>query len=382
MNAIATIAERRRTRTFGLTEELAKGGFAKPAHISIRGNRFTLVNAQGDEFPWQSLALDVVIAGFNPVSLRVFYDPSKPYSPNAAPEDQVPLCSSDDGYAPREGVLAPQAATCAQCPRNAWGSDPKGGKGKACSEYKRLAVAVVGDPNPLAAYMFGISGGSHKNLRDYAKYVADLPAQNGMKPELETVITRVEFESQGVLKFTAIGWVDDATNARIDKLADTGLLDQVVGLGAQGGAALPAPAQAAIQREQERRAPAQQSPFQQGQLPPFGGSPAPVAPQPAIQNPPPNWGAPQAGTTTDAFHQLGGEKPKRHRRTKAEMEADRAAAMNPAPNATPMMQAPAFGAPPSRPQPQFGLVPSEQAPRPDAALQSAIDSVLGLPTEE
>ena len=374
MNAIATIAERRRNRQFGLTEELAKGGFVKPAHISIKGNRFTLVSAQGDETPWQQLYLDVVIAGSNPLSLRVFYDPSKPYNPNASPEDQAPLCSSDDGVGPREGVLQPQAATCVQCPRNAWGSDPRGGKGKACNEYKRLAVAVVGDPNPLAAYMFGISGGSHKNLRDYAKYVADLPAQGGMKPELETVITRVEFESQGVLKFTAIGWVDNETNARLDKLAETGLLDQVVGLGTSAPA-LPAPAQQAIAREQERRFNPPSVGMGVGQLPAFGNSPAPVAPRP-FGSASPATQAPQfsqAATAPNAFPQSE-DKPKRHRRTKAEMEADRAAAMQ---QRAP--EPPAFGAPP---QPQFGLVPSEQAPRPDAALASAIDSVLGLPTEE
>ena len=353
-----TIAERRRTRSFGLTAELAKGGFAKPAHISIKGNRFTLVSAQGDETPWQSLALDVVIAGFNPVSLRTFYDPSKPYNPNASAEDQTPLCSSEDGVGPREGVLQPQSSTCAQCPRNAWGSDPRGGKGKACSEYKRLAAVVVGDPNPLAGYMFGISGGSHKNLRDYAKFVSDLPPQGAVKPELENVVTRVEFESQGVLKFTAIGWPDAQTNDKIDKLAEMGLLDQVVGLG-QGAPALPAPQPVqALPPVQQFQQPAPHNPF----APPSMGYQTSPFSAPPTSAPPVGFGAPPAPVKN-----AGSEPPKRHRRTKAEMEAERLAAMQSAPTAA---------------QPQFGLVPTENAPRPDAALAAAITDVLGLPTEE
>jgi hypothetical protein len=381
-----TIAERRRNRQFGLTAELATGGFVVPAHISIDGNRFTLVSSQGDETPWQQLYLDIVIAGSNPISLRTFYDPTKVYNANAPKEEKTPWCSSEDGVGPREGSQHPQAPTCAQCPRNAWGSDPRGGKGKACGERKRLSVVVVNDPNPLAAYMFGVSGGSHKNLRDYAKFVNDLPPQQGVKVELESVVTRVEFESQGVLKFTCTGWADQATLAKVDQLAETGLLDQVVGLG-QAQPALPAPV-AASQITQGFQQTAPQPAFQQAapafqqaapafqpavQQSPFGGAgPAAVstfAPQPSSAS----FGAPAAANS--GF--TSSEPPKRHRRTKAEMEAARAAEGAKAPLAFESNKTPA---------PQFGLVPSENAPRPDAALSAAIDSMLGLsipvPSEE
>jgi len=131
-----------------------------------------------------------------------------------------------------------------------------------------------------------------------------------------------------------------------------------------------------------------------GQLPAFGGSPAPVAPRPFAQpvTPAPQFG----GNPSPAFSQSSEEKPKRHRRTKAEMEADAARARGVihqhAPNESASMQqspgafASALKNLPAQqfspPTPQFGLVPSENAPRPDAALASAINDVLGLPTEE
>jgi hypothetical protein len=42
-------------------------------------------------------------------------------------------------------VPHPQNTICATCPRNAWGSAPNGGKGKACGDHRRLAVVPLTD---------------------------------------------------------------------------------------------------------------------------------------------------------------------------------------------------------------------------------------------
>jgi hypothetical protein len=246
-----------------VAEELSKGGFSKPAHVSIAGNRFTLVNDLGDELPWPQLALDVVIVEASKFSIRSYYDPSKPYDPNI--KDEAPLCASQDGVTPDDGVRMQQSDYCSRCEMNKFGSDPRGRGGKACQEYKRLAITVIGDTNPHMAYLFGVSSGSHKNLRDYAAYVRRLPNS----PDMDQIITRVEFESQGVLKFTPIGWVDGALRQRLIETAETGRYDMVLAVTKQGVAApaLAAPQDKAVAQLREAHFQAQSAPQSFAQAP-------------------------------------------------------------------------------------------------------------------
>jgi hypothetical protein len=57
---------------------------------------------------------------------------------------QTPLCyalyNSQKDMWPSDSVKEKQADTCAECPNFEWGSDPQGGKGKACKTRYRIAV--------------------------------------------------------------------------------------------------------------------------------------------------------------------------------------------------------------------------------------------------
>ena len=73
------------------------------------------------------------------------------YWPNAFgtsnnPEDKIPVCSSMDG---KSGLNTQTGALedCEHCPLNAYGSDVKGGKGKACKNMRRIYMMRNGDPN-------------------------------------------------------------------------------------------------------------------------------------------------------------------------------------------------------------------------------------------
>lgn len=55
-----------------------------------------------------------------------------------------PDCYSSNGIVPDSDVITPQAHTCALCPHDAFGSSPTG-KGKACSDGKRLAIVPLED---------------------------------------------------------------------------------------------------------------------------------------------------------------------------------------------------------------------------------------------
>lgn len=68
------------------------------------------------------------------------------YNPN---DQQPPICyafgEDDTDLKPHPESAKPQAESCAVCPNNEWGSDPGGGKGKACKNVRRLAMISADD---------------------------------------------------------------------------------------------------------------------------------------------------------------------------------------------------------------------------------------------
>jgi hypothetical protein len=71
-----------------------------------------------------------------------------PYSLEDRPEgdDGRPSCASIDG----EIGLGDPGGSCAECPYNEFGSDIKGGPGKACKETRQLFLLTENDLLPLA----------------------------------------------------------------------------------------------------------------------------------------------------------------------------------------------------------------------------------------
>jgi hypothetical protein len=73
------------------------------------------------------------------------YNPDNPASPSC-----YAIAELDDDLKPHPDAEAPQAATCAECPKNAWGSDPGGGRGKACKNVRRIAMIAASDLEHVA----------------------------------------------------------------------------------------------------------------------------------------------------------------------------------------------------------------------------------------
>ena len=80
-------------------------GFPQPPHISIRGNRFHLVDAQGQEETVRDISLEVVIVDANPFISRIYF--GQDYDP-ATSEAAPPKCFSDNGTAPSVQAMVPQ----------------------------------------------------------------------------------------------------------------------------------------------------------------------------------------------------------------------------------------------------------------------------------
>jgi hypothetical protein len=210
------------------TEDMVSGiGSSIPAHLSITDNRFTLVDASGNEKPVQTFHLDVCILGSNNNVSRIFYDPSKKFSKG---DNTPPLCWSDNGVGPSRQSSTPQSPTCAVCPHAEWGSAVSQMTGRgipACQSGKKLAFIVPGDADEIV-YFFKVPPASLKNLQKYVKALS-ANSLGGRAAEPPDVITRLEFESQGVVKFNAAGLVDEDTFNRSEHVYATDAIAQVTG---------------------------------------------------------------------------------------------------------------------------------------------------------
>lgn len=281
---VSAIASRRRA---SVSDALTTGlSASRGAHISLLGGRFALVNAAGNKTPVNTLSLDVVIVAGNPTQSKIYFEGS--YDGTDAP----PVCFSDNGTGPSVNAITPQAPTCAVCPHNVNGSKISefSGKGiKSCSDRKKMAVIVDGDPE-LNVYEFQIPPASLTPLRKYIEYVSQQMVGD-RRMDVADVVTRVGFdvEKPNVLTFAPVAMADDERSLQVieyidanhladgpcglnDKPADPATVAQMVANRPQQAQLAPPPAGAAQQApnvtQMPQRAPA---------------APAPALPAPAAQ---------------------------------------------------------------------------------------------------
>jgi hypothetical protein len=181
--------------------------------ISLRAG---IVSYQGVQAPNNKLELLVIaFAHENTLYLKP-YDADNPSSPDCyAVGEALPDTSADD-LIPAANVPEPQAAKCGDCEYAKWGSDLKGGRGKACQQRYRLvcipasamesADAVLGAE--MATVKLPVTSG--KIWAQYVQTVASLykrptwavTTMLGAKPDVKTQFKAV-FEVSKVVDFAA-----------------------------------------------------------------------------------------------------------------------------------------------------------------------------------
>lgn len=321
----AHLANRRATTAVSLADTVAGGlsvGAAFPK-ISIRASRFRIVK-DGTEHVLPDLVLPTVIVGGNPRLSKVFYKEAF----DGSAEAKAPDCYSNSGISPEADAKHPQAALCAQCTHNAWGSKigPQGQKLKSCQDKKRLAVVAAGSPSG-DMYLLEITPSAFKDFAAYAKSLS----MRGIA--LETVITNVSFDASASfpkLTFAWGGFLSEAQQNTVDDRLNDPLIGEITGEGAisvapvAAPAPMPEPAKPMLVHAAAPAAPTAAS-VVFGAPPPaaapapaasFGGgfgapAPAPVAPTskpvkaaaPVAAEPPP---APTAGLTDEISKLLAG----------------------------------------------------------------------------
>jgi hypothetical protein len=215
-------------------------GSALPPHISIRGNKFTLIDASGEEFQPLDI-LDCVIVDRSNVACKMYYD--KPWVPNA---DEPPVCWSTNGVAPSREAAVPQARTCGECDKNVRGSAVSkisGASIKACRDEYHMALLVPTIPDMLFRYV--LTPGSFKNWQNYVGKFKNTNLRISM------VVTRMSFvpKVNGEIEFKSISYADEPTYALVTKALTEKATDALVGrLDQPRIAALAAPATQQVQQ--------------------------------------------------------------------------------------------------------------------------------------
>lgn len=208
--------------------------------ISIKGKIFTVVrdgvrqvlpNPKDPDSP--ATAIDVVVVKANKGTSKVFY--AGGYSEGG--DQKKPDCFSNTGDRPDPSVKSPQAKSCATCTHNQWGSrtGENGGKGKACQDSVRIAIAAPGMLNdPM---LLRVPPASIRALGEFGQACA----KRGLP--YNAVVTKLGFDMESPtpkLVFKPVGMLDDKGFAQVQDVAAGDTVANI--LGKVGSAdALPAP---------------------------------------------------------------------------------------------------------------------------------------------
>lgn len=188
-------------------EELAKhaqkaAAAERPAlaAISLRGG---IMSYEKQPVPGNKLSVIIVASTMQ----RLYYD--KPFDPN---KPASPICfafhdgTDDVPWVPHEKAHAKQSDLCATCPMNEWGSDIKGGRGKACKEVRKLALI----PNTAGKEMAMMSV-PVMSVKNWSNYVNGLAASVRRPPwgVVTEVSVHPDARSQFTVKFDLVELVPE-----------------------------------------------------------------------------------------------------------------------------------------------------------------------------
>lgn len=298
-------------RTGGFPSISIKGG---KFHIKDEGKLETLMNqpAAPGQPSLPMMCLEVVVVGANP-------NLSKSYYPGDYEEgaNDAPMCSASNGIVPDAHIAAPQNDLCATCKQNQWGSKVSKMSGKdikACDDFKQLVVLPAGDLNYKA---LGLAV-TKSALTDWGKFVQVLSGRSIPFKEIVVNLTFDHAASFPKLQFAFNRFLTDEESARVKERA---LGDDVKAIISPRSMA---PATPALAAPTQPAAPAAVTPASVvAPTPTSPVVPAATAPVPAPSN---GFGGITVQASPVQTSPALAEPPKRTRRTRAQIEADKVAA--------------------------------------------------------
>jgi len=169
--------------------------------ISTKGKVFNLPNGSSSDGPLTCVVLDWATAN---TYFEGIYNPKDIKPPVCFAIADEPAKAAPSDKAPKK-----QAELCADCPKNEWGSDPQGGKGKACKNTRRLLIVPIDATEKTPPWIISVSPTGLKYFDKYVNTLADM----GTHP-IE-VTTDISFEASDAFPSLRFEVVDKHDNLNI-----------------------------------------------------------------------------------------------------------------------------------------------------------------------
>lgn len=152
----------------------------RPA-VGIFSTQSGVLSYSGTPVPGNKVEVVVLAAAFRNVFYAGKFDRN-----NIVPPNCFSLSEDDKDMAPHENVAEPVHPTCDGCPNDAWGSDPNGGRGKACKQSRRLVMlpadCVDKDEAAIMQAEFAKMDIPVTSVKNYSSFVNVLSATAGVPP--------------------------------------------------------------------------------------------------------------------------------------------------------------------------------------------------------
>ena len=219
---------------FHSTEQFAMPSGQAFPRISIGKERFTAIDAEGEETLLGLDSFEFIAVASNPATSKVHF--AGPYVPGS---DTPPNCYSHNGYYPDVRSSEPQCESCALCPHNRWGSAKSNMTGKdvkACGDFKMLAVEPLHD-DITGVHQFRVSPGALKNWARYLNELRKIGADCGfdnLTPDL--VITKAFWADKNVMGFEFVDFLDEGTCDYVAEVKEANEFESWIGLDSQSQA--------------------------------------------------------------------------------------------------------------------------------------------------
>lgn len=171
--------------------------------------RFTLTKDGSTTFLTDKVRV-VLVASASTIT-KAWY--AKGYTPGST---DAPDCFSLDAKVPAPGCSQPQSTNCATCKKNAFGSHPVTGRGKACGDRKMVVLVWDGEPTTLMTMNFPTMSMNALKALDTKMRESNIP--------LQAVLVEMSFDpmfTYPVVKMNPVGFVDEGTATRLMEAADS-----------------------------------------------------------------------------------------------------------------------------------------------------------------
>lgn len=189
-------------------------GMAKEAAATERPSTSTvsfksgMVAYNGTAVPGNKLDVIIIASTHANFLYEGKYDPNNLMNPDC-------YAYSPDGVnmAPHPSVAEPRNADCATCPNNQWGSDPSGGKGKACKNQRVLALIPASTkPEEVADAEVAVAKLPVTSASNFGTYVNKCATLFNRPPlgMVTTIGTVPDLKSQFKVTFTNVGPIDNS----------------------------------------------------------------------------------------------------------------------------------------------------------------------------